>query len=67
MSVTLDGQNLFDKQQLEIELGSFSRDSIERTSPGLDGVFSIDLGGRGRVIKQRGVLCVANRQFGRPQ
>jgi len=56
MSVSLDGQALFDEQQLEIEPGSFSRDSIERAVPGLDGVLSIDLGGRGRQIRQKGVL-----------
>jgi len=56
MSVSLDGQLLFDEQQLEIEPGSFSRDSIERAVPGLDGVLSIDLGGRGRQIKQKGAL-----------
>lgn len=61
MSVTLDGQNLFDEQQLEIELGSVSRDSIERAVPGLDGVLSIDMGGRGRVIKQKGVLRAKSR------
>lgn len=56
MSVSLDGQALFDEQQLEIEPGSFRRDSIERAVPGLDGVLSIDLGGRGRQIRQKGVL-----------
>ena len=61
MSTTLDGQSLFDEQQLEIEPGSVSRDSIERTVPGLDGVLSIDLGGRGRKIKQRGVLRAKSR------
>ena len=61
MSVTLDGQSLFDEQQLEIEQGSVSRGSIERTVPGLDGVLSIDLGRRGRKIKQRGVLRAKSR------
>jgi len=61
MSVTLDGQSLFDEQQLEIEPGSVGRDSIERTVPGLDGVLSIDMGGRGRKIKQRGVLRAKSR------
>jgi hypothetical protein len=61
MSVTLDGQDLFDERQLEIEPGSFSRDSIERTAAGLDGVLSIDLGGRGRKIKQKGVLRARSR------
>lgn len=56
MSTTLDGQRLFDEQQLEIEVGSLRRDSIERTISGLDGVLSIDMGGRGRKIKQSGLL-----------
>ncbi len=56
MSITLDGQILFDEQELEIEPSSVSRDSIERTVPGLDGVLSIDLGERGRKIKQKGIL-----------
>lgn len=56
MRTTLDGQSLFDEQELEIEAGSLSRDSVERAVPGLDGVLSIDMGGRGRKIKQAGVL-----------
>ncbi|NIP23356.1 MAG: hypothetical protein GWN67_04500 [Phycisphaerae bacterium] len=61
MSVALDGQSLFGSQQLEIEMGSISRDSIERAMPGLDGILSIDLGGRGKEIKQRGVLRAKSR------
>ncbi len=61
MGIALDGQSLFDGQQLEIELGGFSRDSIERAVPGLDGVLSVDLGGRSRKIKQRGVLRAKSR------
>jgi hypothetical protein len=61
MGTTLDGQNLFDEQGLEIEPGSASRDAIERTIPGLDGALSIDLGGRSRKIKQRGVLRAKSR------
>ncbi|MHC4459932.1 MAG: hypothetical protein ACYS6W_02065 [Planctomycetota bacterium] len=61
MSATLDEQCLFDEQQLEVEPGSISRDSVERTVPGLDGVLSIDLGGRGRKIKQKGVLRAKSR------
>ena len=56
MSVSLDGQALFDERQLEIESGSLVRDSIERAVAGLDGVLSIDLGGRGRRVKQKGCL-----------
>ena len=61
MSAALDGQSLFDEQQLEIEPGSVSRDSIERTVPGLDGMLSVDLGRRGRKVKQRGVLRAKSR------
>ena len=61
MSVTLDGDILFDEQQFEIEPGSFTRDSVERVVPGLDGVLSIDLGERGRRIRQTGVLRATSR------
>lgn len=61
MKVTLDGQNLFDEQRLEIELGSFKRDSVERAVAGLDGVLSVDMGGRGRKIKQKGALRANSR------
>ncbi len=61
MSAALDGQSLFDGQQLEIELGSIRRDSIERAMPGLDGVLSVDLGGRSRKIRQKGVLRAKSR------
>jgi len=61
MSITLDGQILFDEQQIQIEAGSFGRGSIERAVPGLDGLLSIDLGGRGRKIKQTGVLRTGSR------
>jgi hypothetical protein len=61
MSATLDGQNLFDEQDMKIEQDSIGRDSIERTVPGLDGILSIDMGGRSRKIKQRGVLRARGR------
>ena len=61
MSVNIDGQVVFDRQQLKIEVGSFTRDSIERAVPGLDGVLSIDLGQRSRKIKQTGVLRAKSR------
>ncbi len=61
MITTLDGKDLFDNQQLEIELESVSRDSIERTIAGVNGVLSVDLGSRGRVIRQKGVLRAATR------
>ena len=61
MKTTLDKQTLFDEQKLEIEVGSFSRDSIEKTVPGLDGALSIDLGCRSRKIKQTGTLRANSR------
>lgn len=61
MRVTLDGNILFDEQQLEIELGSFNRDFIERAMPGLDGVLTVDLGRHGRKIKQKGTLRAKSR------
>jgi len=61
MSVTLDGQNLFDEHQLEIEQDSLNRDSIERAVAGLDGVLSVDMGGRTRKIRQRGTLRAKSR------
>jgi hypothetical protein len=61
MSVSIDGQMVFDRQQLKIEAGSFTRDSIERAVPGLDGVLSIDLGQRSRKIKQTGLLRAKSR------
>lgn len=61
MRATVDGHMLFDEQQLEVEAGSFSRDSIERAVPGLDGTLSIDLGRRGRKIKQSGMLRAKSR------
>jgi len=61
MSVTLDGQSLFYGPELRIEPLTSTRDSIERVVPGLSGVLSIDLGGRGRKIKQRGLLRARSR------
>ncbi len=56
MSATLDGSIVFDGHGLEIEQSVIGRESKERTVPGLDGVISVDLGDRGRKIKQRGTL-----------
>lgn len=64
MSVTLDGEILFDESAFggfDIEGGSYRRASVEKAVPGLDGVLSIDLGGRERKIKQNGVLRAASR------
>ncbi|MGD0551260.1 MAG: hypothetical protein ABSB25_01275 [Sedimentisphaerales bacterium] len=55
MSANLDGNKLFD-ESIAIEAESVSRESIERSAAGLDGVLSIDLGGRGRKIRQKGEI-----------
>lgn len=56
MSVSLDGQNLFDDRDIEIEYASAKRANIERAVGGVNGVVSIDLGSRERIVKQRGEL-----------
>jgi len=61
MKTTLDSNILFDEQGLKISVKSFSRDSFERTVPGLGGIVSIDLGQRGRKIKQTGTLRAKSR------
>jgi len=61
MSATLDGQNLFDQQQLEVEPDSISRASVEKPIAGLDGLLSIDLGKRSRKIRQKGTLRAQSR------
>ena len=61
MSVTLDGQAIFDEQGLTISAGSAIRASLERAVAGLDGVLSIDLGSRSRPIRQTGVLHAPSR------
>jgi hypothetical protein len=54
--VNLDGINLFGEGESQIEVDSFGRESIERSAAGLDGVVSIDMGGRGRKIRQKGEI-----------
>ncbi len=61
MGTTLDGQPIFDERELTITATSLSRASVERTFCGLDGVLSIDLGARARLIQQNGVLRAAGR------
>jgi hypothetical protein len=61
MRTTLDGKILFDEQGLEIAAESIERARIEKAIPGVDGVLSIDLGERGRKIKQKGRLRAASQ------
>ncbi len=61
MRTTLDGQAVFDEQELTIRVDSPSRASLERSVAGLEGVLSIDLGARSRRIRQTGTLRAAGR------
>ncbi len=61
MGIVLDGQAIFDEQSLTITVGSPTRACVERSICGLDGRLSIDLGARGRRIRQTGVLRAASR------
>jgi len=56
MRVTLDGYDIFAGLDFKIQVGALRRDSVERSVCGLDGIVSIDLGSRGRAIKQKGIL-----------
>jgi hypothetical protein len=58
----LDGVKLFGEAEEEIEVGSFVRECVERAVAGLDGVMSIDLGGRGRKIRQKGEIRARSRE-----
>lgn len=62
MSTTLDGQRLFDEQQLEIRMESIQRKFVDRSIAGLDGLLSIDLGKQSRRITQEGTLRAKSRQ-----
>ena len=61
--MTIDGQALFDEHRMTIDIGSFTRNSIERKIPGLDGMLSIDLGRSSRKISQTGTLRAKSRTY----
>lgn len=54
MRAKLDGKTEF--EQTELAVGSWRRDSIERSAAGVDGVVSVDLGKRTRKIVQSGLV-----------
>ena len=60
MKATLDGVVGF--EQVEITVGSWKRGSVERSTAGVDGVLSVDLGLRRREIVQRGLLWAFTNQ-----
>jgi len=61
LMVRLDEIVLFEGSE-EIEVEGVRRATVERSTAGLDGVVSIDLGKRGRKIKQKGELRAASRE-----
>ena len=54
MKATID--EILEFEQKHLEVGSYRRDSVERSVTGLDGVISIDLGMRERQLIHKGVL-----------
>ena len=62
MNTTLDGHALFDERDLQVGAGPVKRACVERSVSGLDGIASIDLGRRGRQLRQRGILRSASRE-----
>ena len=61
MYATLDGQDLFGQQELEIQPDSINRASTGRAVSGLNGLVSIDLGKRSRKVRQKGTLRAQSR------
>jgi hypothetical protein len=56
---TIDGQALFASGPHAFTVGSVEQQVIRRSAAGLDGEMVIDLGRRGRVIRQTGRLQAA--------
>jgi hypothetical protein len=56
MSVKVDNQMIFGDDSPVITVGSIQRSVIENSVAGLDGIVSIDLGSRGRKLRQVGHL-----------
>lgn len=59
--VMLDGERIFGAGPVEVKAGSAARAAVERAAAGLDGVVSIDMGLRGRQIRQTGEIRAASR------
>jgi hypothetical protein len=56
MAILLDNQRIFGDDCPVITVESLRRSFIESSAAGLDGVVSIDLGSRGRKLRQAGHL-----------
>ena len=59
-AVTFDGQRIFGDGQQAVRAESWRRAQAERGFAGLDGVVSIDLGRRQRVLRRRGYLSAGS-------
>lgn len=59
MKVTLDG--IIEFEQMELAVGSWRRESIERAAAGVDGAIKVDLGRRTREIVQKGIIRSPSR------
>lgn len=59
-AILFDGKALFGDGTDVVVLQSWRRETLERGYGGLDGVLSVDLGLRGRVLKQRGGLVAGS-------
>ena len=59
--IMLDGKNIFGHGDHTLQVGSWGRETMERRFAGVDGMVSVDLGRRGRKLKQRGWLTAASK------
>jgi len=60
MRANLDGIVEFDAGHITVS--GWERDTIDRTAAGVDGVVSIDLGSRSRIIVQKGILRAVSKK-----
>lgn len=66
-AITLDGKKLFGSGECTLKVGSWRRKTAEKSFAGVDGSISIDLGRRGRTLKQQGWLTAASKAALRKQ
>jgi hypothetical protein len=60
MKAAFDGIVLF--EQVELKVGSWEREVVEKSAAGLDGSVSVDLGSRRREIAVRGLVWAFSDQ-----
>ena len=60
MKAAFDGIILF--EQIELKVGSWEREAVEKSAAGLDGSVSVDLGSRRREIAVRGLVWAFSDQ-----